>query len=677
MDYEKMYGDMQDVIDRLEEEEIGVHFGSPEYKNAKEASAKVRESWEKIKEKGADYQMSDYEVEQIRQQMEEASETIDAYLVKKQREEARKGQLDTKGFYRVEAMRGAKRKMESQITAMDEIAAERGIGQPLPSDKQLEQQRKDLATELSDAQANVHMGSKEFDTAQKEYEKLNDLWSSTMSTKSDDELPTPGEIETLRASVERTRASVDDYLLKKAEVNEPGPKTQKRITAMNRVKENLDVQARKLEEWEKKLAAKEPEKSFDELADSTNYLVEQMKAADKNVSFGSNEYKEVSKLLQEQEKKWKELADKGPDYKMSPEELKEMVELNQKMEKAADKYIQNKAGQELSPKTQKRLRTIQKVKNHALSQRRKFEARRDEMLKEVEGLSNQEVENRSRDVSKELRNADRKVYFGSKEYQNAMKTYNRSLDRWEKYKEKEEKGIATPKERETEKKALSANIKEIDKYLDKKKKTNLDKNPKTKKRVETMQKAKRNMELRIRKIEAAEKKIQKEQKAQRLKEVQEKKKNLKLGIKSQQSLERNMSRSSMAAIKQLELQGSRRTLSAMDKRNARIALATLVLEEKLRQPGNEQLKRSLSKSGKQYAKEVNRLANSKEFKAAFPDSTFTPTNCKNLSNDPRIVKRCAKEFDNRLVQKERAKLQKQQQKQKELNKNKNMERKNS
>lgn len=661
MDYEKLYNDMQSMVERLEDEEVGVHFGSSEYKNAKNACISLAELLRGLKEKGKDYQMTDSELEQVNQQMQEVSASMDTYLDKKNKEEVRKGQLSTTSYYRVEAMKSAKKKVEEQRKAMDDLLVERGLELPTLSNAQLENERKLISEELADAQKNVHLGSKEYQNAQEEYEKLNNLWSSTMDGKGAEDLPSAGEIETLRATVERTRKSVDEYLLKKADAENPGPKTQKRIAAMKRAQENLDVQARKLEEWESKLAKQEPEKNYNELATNTRYLMDQMEAAEKGVFGGSNEYKEVKDLLKQQEEKWKEIAKKGADYKMSPDELKEMVELNQKMEKAVDKYIENKAGQEIGPKTQKRLRVMQKVKDHARSQQRKFEARRDEMLKEVEGLSNEQVQEKARDTSREIRNADRRVFFGSRAYSNAMKSYNRSLNHWEQYKEKEAAGKATPKERTEEKKALEANIKEIDRYLDTKKNKNLDKNPKTKKRVEAMQKARKNLETRMRRIELAEKRQREKEREQRQQQLETRKKNLQLGAKSQQALERNMSRASLAATRQLTQLGNHRTLSEMDKRNARMALATLVLEDKLRQPGNEQLKLAVSKGGKNYSNVVKSIANSKEFREAFPDRAFTPANCRNLAKNPAIAGRYAREFNNRMVQKAQAKRQLRQQ----------------
>ena len=662
MDYNKLYTNTQDMVNLLEEEDIGVTFGSSEYKKAKKDCTTVSEFWTGLKDRGKDFQMSDHELEQARQKTETALDSIKTYLGKKKKEKDKNGRESDTSHYRVEAMRDAQRNLQEQLKELDDLAAQRGMERPLPSDEQLEKQRKDLATDLEEATRNVHNGSKEFQNAKEQYEKLNDLWTKTMQNKGEDELPTAGEIENLRATIENARKAADAYLIKKADMEDPGAKTEKRITAMSRVKENLEIQEKKLAQWQKQLAEKEPVKGYLELANDTQYLNNQMEAADQGVVGGSKEFKEVESLLKKQQEKWREFEKKGPDYKMSPEELREMVDLNQRMEKAVDKYIADKAGKDLSAKTQKRLRVMQKVKNHVLSQQKKFEARRDEMLKEVEGISNQEVEKRNLEGSREIRNANKNVYFGSRAFSDAMKSYNRSLGEWRNYQAKEASGKATTADRQAEMARLQANVKQIDKYLDTKKNKDLSKNPKTARRVEAMEKARKNLQVRMRKIELAEKKKREAEREARKRTINERKNNLQLGMKSQEALERNVSAASLSATAQLEQLGRRRTLSPMDQRNARMAVAALVLEERLRRPGNEALRRRLAGSGKEYARQVKNLADSKEFKKSFPDKAFTPANCANLANDPKVVQRCAREFENRLVAAQRAKQMVQNQK---------------
>jgi len=661
MDINKFFTDLEDSVGRLEEEDVGVPFGSTEYKNAKNSCKSVLEMWDQLKDwikdgakdginNGKDFHVADHDLDRAIHSVENALFGIDAYLEKKKKEKDKNGRESDTSHYRVEAMREAKKTLQSQMEALDELAAERGMERPIPSNEQLAKQQQELAKGLEDATRDVRNGSSEFQDAKQEYERLNDLWEKTMGNKEEGELPTAGEIENLRANIENTRKKADDYLIKKADLNDPGPKTEKRISVMSRVKENLELQERKLADWQKKLAETEPVKSYLQLGNDTQYLSNQMEAADKGVVGGSREFKEVSSLLKQQQEKWREFDKKGRDYKLSPEELKEMVELNQKMERAVDKYMADKAGKELSPKTQKRLRTMQKVKNHCLSQQKKFEARRDEMLKEVEGISNQQMEKNNREASKDVRNANRRVYFGSREYSNAMKAYGRSQESWKEYQEREAKGEATSAQRQAQYRELTNDIKQIDKYLDKKKDKDLSKNPKTRKRVEAMEKAKRNLQTRMQKIELAEKKSRQAEREAQKKRIKERKTQLQTGVRSQERLERNMSRSALSATKQLEQLGQRKSLTAMDRRNARTAVASLVVEEKLKQPGNEALKSKLSKSGKEYAKAVKELANSKEFKKAFPDNVLTPANCRNLVNNPKVVERCAKDFDAQITQ---------------------------
>ena len=109
-------------------------------------------------------------------------------------------------------------------------------------------------------------------------------------------------------------------------------------------------------------------------------------------------------------------------------------------------------------------------------------------------------------------------------------------------------------------------------------------------------------------------------------------------------------------------------MTKLDKKDARTALAALVLEERLKQPGMDQLKKEIAKSGKAYAKAVQTIANSKEFRETFPDSRLTTTNCKNFATSPNAVKKAAKDFNNRLVRDAQVKKQKQNQRQRNIQK---------
>ena len=673
MEFKKMYSDMQDSLERIQEEDIGVPFGSKEYDNAKKSCKAVTDSWKDISDKGSDYEMSDYELQRQLQQLEEASRDINTYLDKKTAELKNGRQPSNTTYYRMEAMREAQQNLKAQIETLDEMAAQRGIERPLPSNEKLQSQRESLSAELQAADQNVFNGSEEFKNAREDFDRLNTLWSKTMEHKNDDQLPTAGEIQTLKQNVEHARQTVDKYLAKKDGIENPDPKTQKRITAMSRVRENLDIQEKKLAEWEAKITKDEPERTNLSLANDTTYLLNQMEEADKGVLGGSAEFKEVNDLLKKQDKKWKEVTAKGLDYKMSSSELREIEDLNTRMEKAADKYIADKAGKDLSAKTQKRLRVMQKVKDHALSQRRKIEARRDEMDRELKGVSMKDVEKSGRDISKGLRSADRKGRRrGNRDYQKAVQAYNQALDGWDDLKKKEANKTLKDLDRKLESESVKSGIKAIDKYLNSQKGKDLSKDPGDKWRVEFMEKAKKNLEIRARKLEqAADKQREAQQKwkeqrnQERNKQLKEREKNLQMSMKSRNAMERNAARASLAATSQLNDLGQRQSLTSREKQISRRALATLVLEEKLKAPGNDALKRKAAKGGKEYAKMVKQIADSKEFRQTFPDRVFTPNNCKNLASDSKVVQRCTAEFDRHMMGQAQARREMQTQRQKQ------------
>lgn len=267
-----------------------------------------------------------------------------------------------------------------------------------------------------------------------------------------------------------------------------------------------------------------------------------------------------------------------------------------------------------------------------------------------------------------MRDVNKKVHFDSKAYSEAMKNYNQSYEKWQQYGEKEAKGLATPKDRDMQKKELEFAVKAIDKYLDSKKEVNLNKNPKTQKRVQAMEKARKNLEIRLYKLQLAEEKQRREEREKQREEMKTRTDSLRTNTKAQEALERNTARASLSATQKMTQLGNRQSMTKLDKKDARTALAALVLEERLKQPGMDQLKKEIAKSGKAYAKAVQTIANSKEFRETFPDSRLTTTNCKNFATSPNAVKKAAKDFNNRLVRDAQVKKQKQNQRQRNIQK---------
>ena len=109
MDYGKLYADMEDTLNMLEEEDIGVHFGSSEYAKAKTACRDVADGWKDFQEKtekNPDYQMTNYEVQQAQKRLDEVKASMDAYIAKKNAEMQVKP-LSKAGEYRLEAMKTA------------------------------------------------------------------------------------------------------------------------------------------------------------------------------------------------------------------------------------------------------------------------------------------------------------------------------------------------------------------------------------------------------------------------------------------------------------------------------------------------------------------------------------------------------------------------------------------
>jgi len=312
------------------------------------------------------------------------------------------------------------------------------------------------------------------------------------------------------------------------------------------------------------------------------------------------------------------------------------------------------------------------AKNHVVAQKQILNNRRKELAAEAEKLSYKDLGDQALDAETELDVATQNVYFGSRAFKNGMTKYARSYSKWSILEEKGadyEPGLDEIKKMKEE---MQDAQKAIDVYLDGKKDKNLDKNPKTKKRVEAMKQAHRNLELRIRKLEKIEKKLDGTAKEEEQKNLNERVKNLKADAKDKAGYEKHAARASLAATQKLAQISQKTFMTELDKKEARRAMAALVLEERLKDmPADE--KKNLRKSTA-YANAVKSIANSKEFKTALPNSKLTPLNCKQFAKNPEAVKKVAKDFNDRLIknQKTKKEIKKQQEKKKELDNKKEL-----
>ncbi len=672
IDFEKLYLEAKRTYKMLEEESLWFGRGSEEYKYAKKQMEQDVKLWEdlvKRKKEDPNYQMSDYEIQKANQLLANEDMLIDTYLENKEQEkkdlEAKGKKLSKTSEDRMGAMHRAKATTSRQMRALDNALSERMAEEPAPSVADLQKESASIEKEMAAADKGVWFGSSEYDDARDAYKQLNEDWNHMVDVKFKDKVPNPADIQWMKNSILNAQTKTDAYLLMKGD-DMTNATANARKRAMGRGRDNMNKMLRKIAEWEKANEEKEITYDPDKALADTNTRLDNMKKANEGFFIGSSEYRAAMKAVEEQQKFWEKIQAKGKDYQPDSYELNELERLNNKAEKAVDAYMFNRQQEGMNSKREvNRMSAMMGAKNHVVAQKQILNDRRKALSAEAEKLSYKDLGDQAMDAETELDVATQHVHFGSRAFKNGMTKYARSYNKWSILEEKGadyEPGLDEIKKMKEE---MQDAQKAIDVYLNGKKDKDLDKNPKTKKRVEAMKQAHRNLELRIRKLEKMEKKLDGTSKEEK-KNFDERVKNLKTNAKDKAGYEKHAARASLAATQKLAQISQKSFMTELDKKEARRAMAALVLEERLKDmPDNE--KKNLRKSTA-YANAVKNLANSKEFKAALPNDKLTPLNCKQFAKNPESVKRVAKDFNDKLIKNQKAKKenQKQQEKKKEL-----------
>ena len=133
MDYNKLYSDVKEAYEALQEENVGVLMGSKEYKETLKSYEDVLTSLDKIQKKveaDPQYTVTDHELEDVSNKLENASEKTENYIDKKNAE-AEKSNLSATSQYRLEAATDGKEVIDDAIEKWGDLAAERGKERPV------------------------------------------------------------------------------------------------------------------------------------------------------------------------------------------------------------------------------------------------------------------------------------------------------------------------------------------------------------------------------------------------------------------------------------------------------------------------------------------------------------------------------------------------------------------
>ena len=121
---------------------------------------------------------------------------------------------------------------------------------------------------------------------------------------------------------------------------------------------------------------------------------------------------------------------------------------------------------------------------------------------------------------------------------------------------------------------------------------------------------------------------------------------LRESAKSSLGENRNIDRAASSAMTSLQNLSTKKKLTSLDKLNAKKALAALLMKQHAKQHGKESILNATKP--KDYAKNIENLAESKSFKKAFPDKEITPEKLNKLLNDPKALERARQDLGRRF-----------------------------
>ncbi|MCR5476306.1 MAG: hypothetical protein K6E92_01615 [Lachnospiraceae bacterium] len=363
-----------------------------------------------------------------------------------------------------------------------------------------------IREQMIEATKGVHMGSKQYDQAYQAFNAVNADWIVMDAQHKTWEDLSESDIRRLRTKITDAKAAIDLYQERKNDQGSArwGEKDKKRIATMDAAMKNLEAQEALLDAREKAMedaAAPTPE----EVSLRTGSTIQQMEEAEKSVHFGSKEYTAAKVAFSKLDDRWKEIHAKGPDYKLTAEDIRELRELSDAYDTAADAYLMTKEGKDLKAKTQNRVEAIWAGKDAVKEQLKTLDAAQEELDKTPAKNMSELIAGGDKCVEA-LEAATVGVHRGSKEYKDAMELYKKNQELMKKLNGDEFDHALTAREREQLEKQREETIQAIDRYLDKKKDQKLGE--KTRRRVEAMKQARENLVEQKKKIDERKKKMQ-------------------------------------------------------------------------------------------------------------------------------------------------------------------------
>ena len=612
--------------------------GSEEYDHAHDEFRKAQERWKAHK---PDEPFTEQEARELRSELYNSLYLIDTYLGKKHKENDK----SKNAGLRIRAMQMGFNLLEQQIYALD-LELDKIVAREQEPVSGLATTSRDNFTKIENAKLRLR-GSSEFDKATTSFElvvkKLEEL-NKKYGEKED--YISSAELDELNSLIDTASYDVNEYTQSK--VGETiSDNTHKRVDAMTGANTLLRAAKRKVESLQ---AAKDEirEKDFEALKNAAYNNNTSILEAENGVHFGSDEYKNAKndyKIFTDY------LLDKfydDPEVKFTRRDLDDLARLAQKSADSIDTYLKGKYGQDLGPKTQKRVDAMREAKENLVQVQKKCKILMEKRMSDVSKTSTatlQESENLVLDDVKTAKNRvnGSRVWFGGEDYDTAMTLFEKAVTNEAKLDESRKNNSPSEYSLRTQltelKKAQDATRVYIErKEKEMKKNGKLD--DKGTERLADMKKAYDCLGKRIDRAQFKLDEINAKEKAEGSKAMDDYVDKKRAEIPGKSGFDKVMAIQAALDASILRDMSKRRSLTSVDQERVRSVVASMMLRQKI-ESGVISKPNPPTLQGLQGA--IDTLYNSAEFKKA-TSGIITPAIARKVVTNPQMVEKMSKKF---------------------------------
>ena len=494
----------------------------------------------------------------------------------------------------------------------------------------------------------IKKDGKKYPDAMKEYSKLESQWtdaSNKKQTRDEKEYTDYASMEKMKHQLEKTQTAINNYL-RSTEGKAQDKATRKRVETMLEGKASIERQLRKIEDMEN-AKSKEPVKEYKDLNQNMQNVNEKLN----DLSNGKNgtdftKAREAFELVTDMTNK---LAEKGPDYKPTQEELESLNDAQAKAEHLIDNCLYKTADAgDNSEIDKQQTEALEEAKNALYDIKRTTNKYRDDIIEKDAKVSDEEIEKRDEEVLDDLKKNGRSSFANRNDPD--KQDYDDVVDKYEKSAKSSKDLNSKEKPSKDDYDSLLKELNDVkssaDKYLKEKMESAQKGNPEFRRKLESVRNANDANTTKINKFSKEKEDLMSANKEELNDAMDVKNNSLKANQKKAKNGSRTIARATTEANKALSDFSKKPRLSPQDKQGARRAIAAMVLEAKLKGPEGEMLRKQIPAN--KLGKAIEQLANSKEFKEILPDKAITPSYCAKIASGKTDISKLSNKLSNSL-----------------------------